>query len=66
MTSKQQTWVEKYRPSNVKDIILPCRIMENLENALNNIRNSSNQLPNLILHSQSAGTGKTTSAFAIS
>jgi len=39
--------------------------MENLENALNNIRNSSNQLPNLILHSQSAGTGKTTSALAI-
>ena len=63
--NKMQTWVEKYRPSNVKDIILPSRIMENLENALNNIRNSSNQLPNLILHSQSAGTGKTTSALAI-
>lgn len=65
-TNKQQTWVEKYRPSKVKDIILPSRIMENLENALNNIKNSNNeQLPNLILHSQSAGTGKTTSALAI-
>lgn len=64
-TVNQKTWVEKYRPSKVKDIILPSRIMLNLENALDNIRKSDNQLPNLILHSQSAGTGKTTSAFAI-
>ena len=58
MTVNQKTWVEKYRPSKVKDIILPSRIMLNLENALDNIRKSDNQLPNLILHSQSAGTGK--------
>lgn len=51
-------WAEKYRPTTLKDCILPARIRNELEGYLNR-----NQIPH-ILFTGSAGTGKTTVAIA--
>lgn len=53
-------WVEKYRPDTVKNIILPGNIRK-----LFNVFVSEKEIPNLLLHSNSPGVGKTTIAKAI-
>lgn len=50
-------WVEKFRPKTMKDIILP----RSYKTFFNKII-KSNELPNLILYSSSAGTGKSSLA----
>tara|TARA_Y100001963_G_scaffold57311_2_gene80195 strand:- start:42837 stop:43775 length:939 start_codon:yes stop_codon:yes gene_type:complete len=52
-------WVEKYRPSKVKDCILPKKLKESFSEFVSN-----GHIPNIIL-SGSAGTGKTTIAKAM-
>ena len=52
-------WVEKYRPQNVEDCILP----ENIKNTFQEYVNRK-EIPNLLL-SGSAGVGKTTIAKAL-
>lgn len=57
---KEVIWAQKYRPKKLEDVILPERIKAEFRDA---VENGSAQ--HLIL-SGPAGTGKTTSAFAIS
>ena len=52
-------WVEKYRPSKVKDCILPSKLKETFTEFVSN-----KHIPNIIL-TGSAGTGKTTIAKAM-
>ena len=53
-------WMEKYRPNSIASMVLPIR----LKNYFNKIIKTGN-VPNMILHSVRAGTGKTTSAKAL-
>lgn len=53
-------WVEKFRPATIKDVIMP----KDFRNFFNKIVKSKN-LPNLLLTSSTAGTGKTTVAKAL-
>lgn len=57
---KNTAWEEKYRPTKLDDVILP-------DNIKNNVRNSykDNEFQNMIFHSGSPGTGKTTVARVI-
>ena len=57
--SNEFLWVEKYRPKNINDTILP----ENLKTVFQEIVNSG-ELPNM-LFTGTAGTGKTTIARAM-
>ena len=52
------TWVEKYRPGNLNDIISHTNILNTLKNLINN-----DKLPQLILYGP-PGTGKTTTILA--
>ena len=52
-------WVEKYRPSNVEDCVLPDAIKSTFQEYVN-----KKEIPNLLL-SGSAGVGKTTIAKAL-
>ena len=65
MTQQQKAWVEKYRPTNIDEIILPNRIKQNLLRVVKDLQDNKTQSTNLVLQSASAGTGKTTSALAI-
>tara|TARA_Y100000310_G_scaffold344433_1_gene457166 strand:- start:1904 stop:2809 length:906 start_codon:yes stop_codon:yes gene_type:complete len=49
-------WTEKYRPKDVTEIVGDFR------NNVLNILNTPNQIPHLLLHSKSPGTGKTSLA----
>jgi len=53
-------WVEKFRPKSLKHIILPDKYMKYFESFI-----SDKQIPNLLLHSSSPGTGKSTISRAI-
>lgn len=52
-------WPEKYRPSDIKDIIMPSRLREECESYV-----KDGQIPHMLL-SGSAGIGKTTVARAL-
>lgn len=53
-------WIEKYRPQSISDIILPKSRKSYFTKLIN-----SGEIPNILLSSSSAGTGKTTTAKAI-
>lgn len=53
-------WVQKYRPKNISELILPVDIKETLSSFV-----EQNNFPNFLFHSQSGGTGKTSSALAM-
>jgi Cdc6-like AAA superfamily ATPase len=53
-------WPEKYRPKTVSDVILPAKIKNMVEFAI-----ERNEFNNFIFHSGNPGTGKTTTAEAI-
>ena len=52
-------WVEKYRPANIDDCVLPDRIKQNFEEIV-----KQGEIPNMLLCG-TAGTGKTTVAKAL-
>lgn len=63
-------WVEKYRPTRIDDIVLPNKLRGNINNIIKRIKENENTksgetITHLILYSNSAGTGKTTTAIAI-
>jgi replication factor C small subunit len=53
-------WTEKYRPENVKGIVLPNSIKQKFLKIV-----ETKNIPNMLFHSNSPGPGKTTSAKAI-
>ena len=53
-------WVEKYRPTKVKDCILPLNLQKVLLNYI-----KKKDIPNLILYSSKPGSGKTTCVRAL-
>ena len=57
--SEDFLWVEKYRPKNIEDTILPIDLKATFQNFVD-----QKNIPNLIL-SGSAGVGKTTVARAM-
>lgn len=60
MNINNLVWVEKYRPTEIDDLILPNRIKSNLLSIIN-----SGSMPNLLLSGQQPGIGKTTSALIL-
>ena len=52
---KEKIWNEKYRPQIIEDCIIPETLKKNFENFV-----IAQDCPNLMLHSQIGGTGKTT------
>jgi len=57
---KNSAWTEKYRPTKLADVILPDEIKTNIMSKFDN-----NTFQNMIFHSGSPGTGKTTVARVI-
>jgi DNA polymerase III delta prime subunit len=60
MSEKQffeKVWVEKYRPDSIKEVLLPKTVKNFFEKIV-----TSKELPNLLLVSNSPGTGKTSVA----
>ncbi|MFA5484928.1 MAG: AAA family ATPase [Candidatus Pacearchaeota archaeon] len=53
-------WVEKYRPSTIKDVILPKAYKNFFDKII-----SEKDLPNLLLYASSPGNGKTSTAKAL-
>lgn len=53
--SKDSIWVEKYRPPNIEQCILPQHIKNNLEQFV-----IHKNIPNIMIHSIVGGSGKTT------
>lgn len=53
-------WIEKYRPEKVEHMILPASYREYFKNVI-----KSGDVPNLLLYSNTPGTGKTTMAKAL-
>ncbi len=53
-------WTEKYRPDSIKGIILPASVKTKLSRFL-----TDGEIANLLLYSNSPGTGKTTTAKAL-
>lgn len=53
-------WTEKYRPDAIKGIILPASVKTKLSRFL-----TDGEIANLLLYSNSPGTGKTTTAKAL-
>tara|TARA_R110001606_G_scaffold134259_3_gene270624 strand:- start:924 stop:1868 length:945 start_codon:yes stop_codon:yes gene_type:complete len=63
MTKKKSTdflWVEKYRPQQVKHVVLPKHFKTFFNKVI-----SGGEIPNLLLYSSTPGAGKTTIAKAI-
>ena len=54
MAIKDYLWVEKYRPTHVKDIVLPAKFSKFFGDIVKN-----GETPNLLLHSSVPGSGKT-------
>jgi DNA polymerase III delta prime subunit len=48
-------WVEKFRPLHVKDMVLPAKMKSSLLKMI-----EEKEIPNLLLHSSTPGSGKTT------
>lgn len=59
VNDREYLWVQKYRPSRVDDCILPEKIKKVFKDFI-----ASGEIPNFLL-SGSAGTGKTTIAYAL-
>lgn len=57
---RNKIFTEKYRPKTVEELILPERTMEMFRKF-----RDSGEVPNLLLHSNSPGTGKTSAAKAL-
>ncbi|KPL99863.1 replication factor C subunit 4-like protein [Sarcoptes scabiei] len=57
-----KTWVEKYRPCSLKDVIYQNEIIDSLQNI---IKNNALNLPNFLFHGP-PGTGKTSAIVALS
>ncbi len=53
-------WGQKYRPNCLKDVILPEKFKQTLINHV-----AGGRIPSFTFYSPSAGTGKTTTAFAL-
>jgi len=59
--NKQETiWMERYRPTRVKDLILPTNMKAKFQKYADN-----EDIPNLLLNSSKPGTGKTSTAHAL-
>jgi len=58
---KEFIWAEKFRPNTIKDVILPPKIKQIFEKFI-----EKKEIQNLVLHSTNPGSGKTTSAYALS
>lgn len=56
-------WVERYRPKHVKDMVLPKDFMKFFKDLVDNC--SEDGIPNVLLSSPTAGTGKTSLAKAM-
>lgn len=59
--SKDSIWVEKYRPQTIEECILPPELKHNLEQFVIHNKN----IPNLMIHSITGGSGKTTTVRAL-
>lgn len=57
INEKEFVWVEKYRPQTIEDILLPQSVEETFKKYI-----ESNEIPNLLLTSNSPGLGKTSIA----
>lgn len=57
-----KTWVEKYRPSKLSDIVYQKEIVKSLKNVLDN--NDAQLLQNLLLYGP-PGTGKTSTIVSL-
>lgn len=57
---RNKIWVETYRPKSVDDLILPEHTMEMLRKF-----RDTGDVPNLLFHSNTPGTGKTSAAKAL-
>ncbi len=54
VNKKEYIWIERYRPKNIEDIILPTKTKDMVKNWL-----KDGQIPNLLLSGKTPGTGKT-------
>ena len=57
---KEYIWVQKYRPRSIEACVLPAHIKSEFGKYI-----SDGKVPNMLLHSQVYGTGKTTAALAL-
>jgi len=57
---KSNVWIEKYRPQNVKSVILPSRYQKLFNKFI-----EEQEIQNLLIHSNTPGVGKTTIAKAL-
>lgn len=55
-----KAWVEKYRPSNIDDLIVPKSTKTKIKALMD-----SDSIPNMLFYSPTPGTGKTSTALAI-
>lgn len=53
-------WSQKYRPNKIDDVIIPEDIKNSFKNYI-----AQGQIPNILLTSNTPGSGKTTSSYAI-
>ncbi len=57
---KQSLWAEKYRPQVIDECVIPEKIKQTFENFV-----IAQNCPNIMVHSQMGGTGKTTALKAL-
>jgi replication factor C small subunit len=62
MTLSNNFWTEKYRPSTFDELV---SIPKGLRELVEKVRSEGSKMPSLLFFSDSAGTGKTTSAMII-
>ena len=61
MSVENDLWVEKYRPQTIDECLLSSELKQKFKGFI-----EKEEIPNLLLHSRSAGTGKTTIAKILS